>query len=149
MELGLNFSREEIATFSKHKFKEMIKNHSKELTFAILTEEKGKHSKLSNLHYSKFQTQSYLTNKDIPMTNKIEVFKFRTRMSNFSKNYGSTDPCPACRKHVDSQEELMNCSQVVENFENLHLLRNLYEEEVDPEAAKLITDIVRFREKFL
>ena len=147
-DLGLDLSHEEIEEFSKHKFKMMIKEKVRDRTFSILLEEKEKHSKMKNLHYSKYQTQSYLTNKDIPKNDALNVLRFRTRMTKFAKNYGSLDVCPACRKHLDGQDEIENCEEMKKQFKNLHTLNNVYEEDVLPETAKLITEILNYREMF-
>ena len=67
-------------------------------------------------------------------------------MANFSKNYGSWKSCPACGNHTDGQEEIENCTEMKIRFKNLHILKNVYEEDVFPETAELVTDILRFRE---
>ena len=109
-------------------------------------EDKAKHSKLRNISYKELKTQSYLVNKDIPLNNAIEVFRFRTRMSKFENNYGSSKVCPACGNHPDSQEELGNCEELKKIFYNIALLPNVYDEEVLPETARLISDIMKFQQ---
>ena len=146
-DIKLNIELTEMKKIPKNKFKNLVKEKIKELTFSSLLEEKAKHSKMKRLTYNEYKTQSYLKNKNITKEQMMNVFRFRTGMSNFATNFGSKIKCPLCKNHEDSQEQLKTCETLKSRFPNLDVLEDVYKCDVSPESAKLLTDILKFRDQ--
>ena len=146
-DIKLNIELTEMKKIPKNKFKNLVKEKIKELTFSSLLEEKTTHSKMKRLTYNEYKTQSYLKNKNITKEQMMNVFRFRTGMSNFATNFGSKMKCPLCKNHEDSQEELNTWETLKSRFENLDALEDVYKFDVSPESAKLLTDIMKFRDQ--
>ena len=73
----------------------------------------SKHTKIENIQYDKFETQSYLTS---PMFTNNEVnllHALRSRTVNVKCNFSSKHKddllCPLCSEECDDQLHLLNC----------------------------------------
>ena len=89
---------------SKLSFKQLVRSQVREISLEKLLNAKQKHSKMINLFYVELEIQEYLKEKSINTSQAKAVFKFRTRMANFSENFkgqAGTQPCPLCRLHLD------------------------------------------------
>ena len=61
---------------------------------------------MKNLFYSELEMQEYLVDKNMTTSQAKAVFKFKTRMANFSDNFkagGLTKTCPMCHEAPDTQ----------------------------------------------
>ena len=62
--------------------------------------------------------QSYLRSNKITMKEKKLLFKIRTNILEVRKNYkqASNDIlCPLCEKHIDSEENILQCEELNNN----------------------------------
>ena len=76
------------------------------------------------------------------------VFKFKTRMANFSENFkegGQTKPCPMCKEPnvLDTQRHSLLCKVIECSYEEI------FYSKVEVKAAKTVKNILKFREEFL
>ena len=71
------------STFS---FKNLVKQKAKKFTLKYLLRKKAKHRKMDNLKYSELKMQSYFL-KSYDNYQKTTIFKFRTRMAQFSEKF--------------------------------------------------------------
>ena len=63
----------------------MVKKKTKELAFKMLNKKKESHNKMQNLEYSELKMQSYLQEPNFPLKLKRNVFRWRTKMTEFGK----------------------------------------------------------------
>ena len=73
---------------------------------------------MDNLNYTKIELQSYLNDYSVnPQLGQI-IFRWRTRMANFKKNFsnGNNDiSCALGCDTFDSQEHILNCIAIKTN----------------------------------
>ena len=102
-ELKINLDFNEIKEKSKVSFSKLVKKHVIVGAFNYLMQLKNEHSKLTNLHYTKLEMQSYLKFKGMNKINAKSLFKYRTRMAlvknNFSSQFKNNLKCPECEKN--------------------------------------------------
>ena len=61
---------------------------------------------MDNLKYEKYEMQSYLKNKKVTKNEAQIYFRFRTRMADFSDNFGGQHiPCPLCKKRDSNSSQ--------------------------------------------
>ena len=112
----LNWIREK----SKWAFKTLVKKQVSELALVKLLEQKERHSKMADLEYSELDIQKYLKDKAITVQQAKILFKFRTRMENFSNNFKGGKPtelCPLCRRNADMQKHSYQCNIIIKNIQ--------------------------------
>ena len=63
----------------------MVKSKAREVALEKLNEIKSRHSKMDNTFYVDLEIQEYLKDKTIRTSMARSVFKFKTRMANFSE----------------------------------------------------------------
>ena len=147
-DLDIDDTIEEIRGMSKNKFKIKIKKKIKSFTFQKLLEKKSQHSKMMKIQYNKFQIQNYMKSQDITTDDARVVFKFRTHMLNFSKNYGHLNEdkaCPFCKNHEDDQDNMEECEYLKDKFKDTRHLKKIYEEEIPLDAISLLNRIMKCR----
>ena len=102
------------------KFKKMVKVQARELALETLNQIKSKHSKMDNLFYIDLEIQEYLKDKTLTLKQARAVFKFKTRMANFSNNFRGgkeTKPCPLCDDGPDTQRHSLECKVIKQNIQ--------------------------------
>ena len=70
---------------------------------------------MDELVFTELKIQNYLISEERSLSQKHNIFAFRTRMSEFSENFrngGPSIPCKLCYLHVDSQNPAINCEEV-------------------------------------
>ena len=97
--------------------------------------------------------QEYMNDAGIT-TNQVRVtFKYRTRMSNYWKNFkGNISPqiCPLCREDnsIDSQEHSLECDTIKRSLKVDIKLKDIYEN-VTPAVAKSLERIDEYRDTYM
>ena len=150
-ELGIPGDLKWISSKSKLTFKNIVKKQTKELAFLKLMLTKEGHSKMTNLEYSTLEMQEYLKDKRISTSQAKIIFKFRTRMENFSENFKggkSTKPCPLCGISEDTQSHSFHCKIINENIKVEGTLKDIFMPTVEKRVATTIENIVKFRENY-
>ena len=72
-----------------------MKQKCEKAAFKYLMAEKSEKSKLENLNYTQLKPQKYLLDNTLSKSDKILLFKLRTRMLNVGDNMGrKKDLCP-------------------------------------------------------
>ena len=79
----IDFSIDFFKNTSKEKMKKLVKQKATEFSFGKLMEKKNRYSKLKDLTYSSSQLQAYLKDGKTSVEEKINAFKFRTKMALF------------------------------------------------------------------
>ena len=114
-DLKLKLSLEEIESKSKTTFKNMVKVKIKEYALDSLNEKKFQHSKMDDVIFTELKIQEYLVSEELSLSQKQNVFLFRTRMSDFHENFRGGNPsipCKMCSFHLDSQNHSVNCEEI-------------------------------------
>ena len=112
--IGMTLSFEEIKTMKKDTFKNMVKKLITKAAFDYLLTKSESHSKMDNLHYEKLTLQSYLKSKYIKKDEAQKIFRFRTRMENFSENFkngSESNQCLVCMEPdtLDNEHHFIKC----------------------------------------
>ena len=74
-------------------------------------------------------------------------------MYDFWGNFRGTEICrlcPLCQNHPDKQELLAECSAVKSKFGSIQMvLQNVYSQNVRTDEAKILVEVLQFREKII
>lgn len=117
----------EIKVISAENFKKKVINACKNYVFKkLINDMRSKDIKKgSNIQYSKLEIQSYLLTDKLTTQEIKFLFKLRTNMLdfrvNFKNKYDKTEEsneqlqCPLCNSHIDNEENLLVCSELVNN----------------------------------
>ena len=102
-------------------FRKIVKQEIRTYAFKSLMQRKKSYKKLSKVDYNELKLQSYLNDCNTTKEEKIELFKWRTFMSeNIAANFRggkSLITCTKCGNHVENEEELFsNCTYIKENM---------------------------------
>ena len=104
-----HYNEEEIKSMKKPTWKKIVKTAIKHLAFEYLKKEAKDKSKMKNLNYSEFDMQSYLKSQEISKSNKMLLFKLRTRMIDIEDNFGKKTLCAMCKLQPSCQSHLFEC----------------------------------------
>jgi len=153
-DFGIDCNLESIKSKSKEVFKKLVKVKAREYAFNQLLSKKGSYSKMKHLEYDDFRIQNYLVDNRLSIEEKKLVFKFRTRMCNFGKNFRAgrvVTSCPLCNLHLDCQFQFLHCHYVRKELEkNFGGLKNFTEmdllnEKVDMELINILKFTMEWR----
>ena len=104
---------------------------------------------MKNLKYGEdFEMQSYLTNCQTSIKQKITLFKYRTRMEIFGENFRNgkeTVICPLCFKHPDNQESSFDCSVIRTAIQVSGNINDIFKDDIDIETIHTISNISEYR----
>ena len=112
---------ERIVSFSKEKWKKLIKNAIEKVAFSQLTVESRSMTKTSTLIYEYFNPQPYLFY--YPYKTACTIFKLRSKSFNCKVNQASAHNnliCRACKEEEESQDHIINCPVIRKNGINLN-----------------------------
>ena len=136
-----------IKSKSKQAFSKLVKEQAQELTL-----EKNKRvGKMKNLFYSELSLQEYLVDHKITTSQARAIFKFKTRMANFSENFkagGLTKPCPLCLEAPDTQQHSLVCKIILENISVNTRYEHIFHSKVSEETARTLENILKFRSEY-
>jgi hypothetical protein len=113
-EINLHLSDQEIQSYSKVDFKQLVKTKMRNHVFSELQNIKADHSKVKNIvHTDLNNPQKYLTSGLLSNTKSSLLFNLRCMSVNeFKSNTESSDqhsPCPTCKNEDDTQEHSLVC----------------------------------------
>lgn len=119
-EFNMDMSFEDIKKLSKEAFSQIVKAKLNKFTLERLLNIKETHSKMENLKYSELNLQPYLKSDKISVRIAKQLFRYRTKMAdlkdNFRSMYVDNNLCPLECGQPDTQENLLTCSSISENF---------------------------------
>ena len=109
---------------------------------------------MKNLDYSELKTQDYFFDKNLSITQKRMIFKYRTHLESFKVNYkyNFTDlRCELCKAHPDSQIDSILCNVIFgqdqeSRKDNLEMYLKIYDEKIPKETTDLIWKIAKTRD---
>ena len=98
--------------------------------------------------------QEYLTDRSINTSQAKAVFKYKTRMANFSDNFRAgeaTKPCPLCNEAnaLDTQQHSLLCRVIKENIQIDTTYEEIFFSKVAVETARTLEHILKFRQDYL
>ena len=150
-DLGLVDDLNWIRNKSKLMFKSLVKKQVSELALRELLKLKENHTKMANLEYSSLEMQAYMKDKDITVEQAKIIFKFRTRMANFSNNFKGGKPtavCPLCLTDADMQKHSYQCNIINKNIQVKGKYEDVFAPNIEKETAVTVENIVKFREQY-
>ena len=119
-ECGIFLTDNEIAMMKRISFKKLVKDKINLLSAQYLCSLKERHSKSSNLQYSK-EMEPYLRNELLSIESKKLMFRIKNRLidvkTNFKGKYKNNLKCCLCENPEESQPHLVECSEIVSNEE--------------------------------
>lgn len=113
-DIEISLTCDEISTFSKPRFKKLIKTACKNSCFKSLLRDKSKLSKGKEIDYSTFEMQNYFQpGHNLTNLSARRIFKVRSRdlpiKGNFPNQHDNiTCPMPSCQER-ESQDHLWSC----------------------------------------
>ena len=139
-----------IKSKSKFAFKKLAKAKAKELTLEL----NKRQGKMKNLYYADLEKQEYLTDKKITPQQAKAVFKYKTRMANFSDNFRGGQPtkqCPLCKEEnsLDNQQHSLVCKVTKQNVQIDVRYEEIFFSQIGAETAKTLENILKFRDEYL
>ena len=109
-ELNLDWSDDEIKTFSKEQFRRVVKQKTE--IFAANHLEGVKKSKTENIRFDGFKPAQYLMSNNLTNDEVQTLFKLRTRMIDVKENFKTANNdnlwCIVCHIFSETQQHLMN-----------------------------------------
>lgn len=158
-DIGFKIELDKIKSVKQDKFKKMTKTYIYKAAFEYLLAKATGHSKMDNLKYEKYEMQSYLKNKKVSKNEAQDYFKFRTRMADFSANFGAQNiPCSLCNKrdinsqYLDSQPHFLVCQVVINEVLKLSSInhQDIYStKKVNTSSVKTLLEALDRREQLL
>ena len=152
---GISDHLEGIKSFKKSTFKEKVKTGSKIIAFRELLAIKSRHSKLKNLVYTEFNMQNYLKADSKTSLRGRVIFKSRTRMTSYWKNFKGAmeyQKCKLCNEKdtLDCQEHSFECKVIRQHvkIENVKF-KDIFGSEIKVNLADCIEKIENFRKEKL
>ena len=119
-----------------------------ELKNLILIKECQNETKMKNLNYEKLKQEDYLTKLDVWQAK--EVFRYRTRMANYSGNFrgqGLIESCPLCGEHEDHQSMSLKCPTILKEIKIEENYENIFKPNITPALATMLMKITKMRNK--
>ena len=147
-----------LSSFSKDSFKKIVKSKQEIAALKYLNNIKSKHSKMTNLNYDNIELQPYLNNELVYPQCAQNIFKWRTRMQNVTKNFSNGNEDLSCKfgcTNFDSQEHLLNCiyikSKLSDSSVSTSQYYDLFSRDVSKvkEIVKILCQALQVREKLL
>ena len=147
-----------LTSFSKDSFKKLVKSKQEIAALKYLNNIKSKHSKMVNLKYENIELQPYLNNETVYPQVAQNIFKWRTRMQNVTKNFSNGSEDLACKfgcSNFDSQEHLLNCIFIQSKFSNSSASTPQYNDLFSRDVSKVkeivtkLSQALQVREKLL
>ena len=153
---------EEISNMKKEIFKKKVSQACKKITLKYLLREKERHKKGYHLNYQRLEIRDYLVSDKFTTAESKLLFKLRTEMlevkSNFKGKYKKKNQtedqylcCQLCKSHIDTQENLLLCTQLNENNKYNILYSNFFSPDINTVAytVKQFKKLWRVREEKL
>ena len=113
----------------KHKWANDVKKAISSYSYSALTQECKLKTKISNLEFTAYATQPYITK--CPFHISSMLFKFRSKTINCKDNQHSSHTnlnCRLCNTQIESQDHIINCDHIRNNNEIITLdVRSLTE----------------------
>ena len=117
-ELNISHTDQEISNMSKDKFRILVSIAIEEKALSYLNEMAAGHSKSTKLVKTKFQREQYFEDPKFSKSETELLFALRTRTirsikKNFPTQFSNNLTCQLCFLHVDCQEDLLTCSELI------------------------------------
>ena len=149
-DLNIKEDLEYMREMSEERFKKMVKLSVCEYALDQLNEEKFSHSKMDSLVYTELKIQNYLVSEDILVSQKRNIFLFRTRMAEYGQNYPAgfhTIPCKMCGLHTDCQTHSTNCKETMRKVRVHGNYNEIYTDNISKNTALMLQQILEVRKK--
>ena len=151
-DLQIDDNLEKMKCLSKYSFKNLVRKKIEEEAFIDLLKRKEKHKKMENVQYTTFEMQNYLKQHQITPKQARTIFKFRTRMENFSENFKAGKPtkqCPVCKESKDTQSHSFKCTVILKNIRIPSNIEEIFSQTISSDMARALENIIKFREPYL
>ena len=108
---------------------------------------------MGELVFTELKIQNYLVSEELSLSQKQNIFAFRTRKSEFSENFrygGPFIPCKLCHLHVDSQNHAINCEEVRKSVkQKTGNYQEIFTHNISSETATMLEEIMKLRKNKL
>ena len=118
-ELNISHTDNEIAAMSQDMFRNLVKKSIERKALTHLNSLAMGHSKSVDLVKNRFERESYFEDNNFSKSEIELLFALRTRTirnikkNNFASQFSNNIACQLCFLHEDSQEHLLQCSELV------------------------------------
>ena len=125
-EINLHINNKLIQQMDVNKYKTLIKKEVREAAFKEFKLLQAGHEKGNKtIHENMEKPQKYLltnklTNKQISLLFNLRCQSERTFKNNFHRQYAGDLKCPMCKSEIDSQEHLIQCTELKKHMKFSH-----------------------------
>ena len=104
-------------------------------------------SKMDKLHYKRLESQEYLA--ELNVNEAKTVFRFRSRMQNFTGNYKGNlnELCPLCYQHYDLQELCFECPIIKKKIVINERYESIFGSTITRNIASILVKIDKIRKE--
>ena len=138
-----------LRSVTKTKFKNTVKIKMKEYALDKLNEAKFEHSKMENLVFTELAIQSYLISDELSLSQKRNIFLFRSRMADYSENYRDgtnvVKPCRICKSHSDCQTHSVSCQLTLKSVKARGNYSEIFSNNISSNTSKILEEITEVR----
>ena len=135
------------------KFRNLVKNKVTYSCISYLKKIQVSHSKIKDIQYTATKIQPYLVSPKVSDNLRRVIFQVRSRMfadirSNFKRQFVDYN-CPLKCNHIDSQEKILICDKLKDNFLDLEysdLFKDIHKQEA---IAKAFNKAMKIRENMI
>ena len=149
-DFGISENFDFITSKSKQAFKRLVKTKANEYALNKLLGKQAANSKIERLKYSELKIQNYLVDENLNPNEMKTVFRYRTRMEEFSENFrGGNDlvVCPLCSLHLDSQDLCFQCPVMKKDLGLDGDMAEVYKTDISKEIIQKISKISEYRKE--
>ena len=119
LELKMTHSEQDISKMSEDKFRTIVRKSVEKRALSYLNGIALGHSKSEVLVKTKFEREKYFEDSNFSKSESELLFAIRTRtVRNIKKNFPNQNKnniaCQICLLHVDCQQHLLVCSELVQ-----------------------------------
>ena len=93
--------------------------------------------------------QNNLHSDDVTIVEARKLFSYRTRMSNYSGNFGGVKLCPLCEAHNDVQKISFQCTTIKENVKISGCYSHIFSENISSDIVQTVSDFEKFRQDYM
>ena len=148
IELGINYTFDQIRQCSKLAFKKLVKERVTQNAFKYLCDLQGSYTKGRDIKYSELKLQDYLkSNQGLSIKEKSFIFAARSNMINVKCNFKIGKPdliCEKCHTEEETQKHILFCKAISDSSvldkDNIPEYEDLYSK--DPKKIALIGRIL-------
>ena len=99
--------------------------------------------------FTELAIKSYLISDELSLSQKRNIFLFRSRMADYSENYRDgtnvVKPCRICKSHSDCQTHSVSCQLTLKSVKARGNYSEIFSNNISSNTAKMLEEITEVR----